>query len=66
MKFGRFFQRFGTLNRWHIHALPFESRSLPHIAFFGQEPLGQSGVSVTWLAPFGGGSRGTYEATVEV
>ena len=66
VKFGRFFQRFGTLNRWHIHALPFESRSLPHIAFFGQEPLAQSGVSVTWLAPFGGGRSGTYEATVEV
>lgn len=66
VKFGKFFQRLGTLNRWHLHALPFQGRSLPHIAFLGQEPLAQTGVSVTWLAPFGGGGKGTYEATVEV
>lgn len=66
VKFGRFFQRFGTINRWHTHALPFQSRSLPHLAFLGEESLAQSGVSVSWLAPFGGGGRGTYEATVEV
>ena len=66
VKFGKFFQRFGALNRWHTHALPFQSRSLPHLAFLGEESLAQSGVSVSWLAPFGGGGRGTYEATVEV
>ena len=65
LKLGRFFQRFGTLNRWHIHALPFESRSLPHIAFFGHEPLGQTGASVSWLAPFAL-AGGTFEGTVEV
>jgi len=65
LKLGRFFQRFGTLNRWHIHALPFESRSLPHIAFFGGEPLGQTGASVSWLAPFSV-AGGTFEGTVEV
>jgi len=66
VKLGKFFQRLGTLNRWHLHALPFQGRSLPHIAFMGQEPLSQTGVSVTWLAPFGGGAHGTYEATMEV
>ncbi len=65
LKVGRFFQRFGTLNRWHMHALPFQSRSLPHQAFIGEESLAQSGASVSWLAPFGG-AVGTYEATVEV
>ncbi|MDX1495665.1 MAG: hypothetical protein R3253_16470 [Longimicrobiales bacterium] len=66
LKLGKFFQRVTTMNRWHAHALPFQSRSLPHIAFLGEESLAQSGVSVTWLAPFGGGSSGTYEVTVEV
>jgi hypothetical protein len=66
LKLGKFFQRFGTLNRWHAHALGFQSRSLPHIALLGEEALAQTGISVTWLAPFGGGSSGTYEATVEV
>ncbi|NNF13038.1 MAG: hypothetical protein HKN72_07440 [Gemmatimonadetes bacterium] len=66
LKLGKFFQRLTNLNRWHAHALPFQSRSLPHLAFLGEESLAQSGVSVTWLAPFGGGGAGTYEATVEV
>lgn len=65
LKLGRFFQQFGQLNRWHSHALPFQSRSLPHIAFLGEESLGQTGASVHWLAPFGG-AVGTYEATLEV
>jgi hypothetical protein len=65
LKVGRFFQRFGTLNRWHSHALPFQSRSLPHQAFIGEESLAQAGASVGWLAPFGGGA-GTYDATLEV
>lgn len=66
LKLGKFFQRLSNLNRWHAHALPFQSRSLPHLAFIGEESLAQSGLSVTWLAPFGGGAAGTYEATVEV
>ena len=65
LKLGRFFQQFGQLNRWHSHALPFQSRSLPHLAFIGEESLGQTGASVRWLAPIGG-SAGTYEATLEV
>ncbi len=66
LKFGKFFQRFGTVNRWHAHALPFQSRSLTHIALLGEEALSQTGVSVSWLAPFGGETAGTYEATIEV
>ncbi len=65
LKLGRFFQQFGQLNRWHSHALPFQSRSLPHLAFIGEDPLSQTGASLHWLAPIGG-SSGTYEATVEV
>lgn len=66
LKVGKFFQRLGGLNRWHAHALPFQSRSLPHISFVGEGSLAQSGASVSWLAPFGGGSAGTYEATFEI
>ena len=65
LKLGKFFQQFGQLNRWHAHALPFQTRSFPHLAFIGEEALAQSGVSVHWLAPFGG-LGGTYETTVEV
>lgn len=65
LKLGRFYQQFGQLNRWHSHALPFQGRSLPHLAFIGEEPLAQTGASVRWLAPFGGGA-GTYEATVDL
>jgi hypothetical protein len=65
LKFGRFYQQFGQINRWHPHSFPFQSRPLPHTAFFGEEGLGQTGASLRWLAPFGGGA-GTYEATLEV
>ena len=64
LKVGKFFQQFGQLNRWHAHALPFQSRSLPHIAFLGEESLAQAGASVTWLLPMEGG--GAYDATLEV
>jgi hypothetical protein len=66
LKVGKFQQRFGTLNRWHSHALAFQSRSLPHLAFIGEEALAQTGASISWLAPFGGGAAGTYEATFEI
>lgn len=66
LKLGKFQQRFGSLNRWHAHALPFQSRSLPHLAYLGEEALSQAGASVSWLAPFGGGASGTYEFGVEV
>ncbi len=64
LKVGKFFQQFGQLNRWHSHALPFQSRSLPHIAFIGEDALAQTGLSLHWLAPVGG-VGGTYEITVE-
>lgn len=65
LKLGRFYQQFGQLNRWHSHAIYFQSRSLPSLAFVGEEPLAQTGASVRWLAPVGGGA-GTYTATLEV
>ncbi|GMV07179.1 MAG: hypothetical protein AMXMBFR53_34540 [Gemmatimonadota bacterium] len=65
LKLGRFYQQLGQINRWHPHAFPFQSRPLPHLAFLGEEGLGQTGASLRWLAPFGGGA-GTYEATLEV
>ena len=64
LKVGRFFQQFGQLNRWHSHALQFQSRSLPHLAFIGEGSLAQDGASAHWFLPTGG--SGAYEATVEV
>ncbi len=64
LKVGQMYQQLGTMNRWHSHALPFQSRSLPHLAFIGTEALGQAGVSARWLLPIGGG--GAYEAVFEV
>lgn len=61
---GRFRQNFGTLNRWHPHALPAQTYPLPYLAFFGEEGLAQTGVSVHWLSPFAG--FGTWEAWAEV
>lgn len=61
---GRFYQRLGTLNRWHSHALYFQSRSLPHLAFIGEEPLAQTGISVYSLLPVE--RFGTWQAWVEV
>jgi len=67
LKLGRFQQQFGQMNRWHSHALMSQARSLPHLAFIGEEALAQTGASVHWLLPFGDGGRGgTYQATVEV
>lgn len=65
LKLGRFQQQLYQLNRWHSHALAFQSRSLPHIAFIGEDALAQTGVSLRWLAPFGGGGAGSYEITFE-
>lgn len=61
---GKFRQRFGQLNRWHTHALPGQQLPLPYQAFFGEEGLGQAGVSIHWLAPLHG--FGTYELWAEV
>ncbi|MDP2955702.1 MAG: hypothetical protein Q8N53_04720 [Longimicrobiales bacterium] len=64
LKLGRFYQQLGQLNRWHSHAFPFQSRSLPSLTFIGEEPLAQTGASFRWMMPVGGGA-GTYTATVE-
>jgi len=64
LKVGRFFQQLGQLNRWHSHALPFQSRSLPHLAYLGEESLTQDGVSLHWLLPTGGDAA--YETTFEI
>ncbi|MFW6201202.1 MAG: hypothetical protein ACOC8B_01370 [Gemmatimonadota bacterium] len=61
---GKFRQRFGTLNRWHSHALPGQQLPLPYQAFFGEDGLAQTGVSVHWLAPVSG--IGTYETWFQV
>lgn len=64
LTFGRFRQVFGTLNRWHPHALPGQGYPLPYIAFFGEEGLAQTGARVHWLAPWSG--FGTWELWTEV
>jgi len=64
LKAGRFYQQLGQLNRWHSHALPFQSRSLPHLVFVGEEALIQDGISVRWLLPTATGA-GAYEITLE-
>ncbi|MDH3744328.1 MAG: hypothetical protein OES47_04410, partial [Acidobacteriota bacterium] len=48
---GRFRQRFGPLNRQHLHALPQSTYPLPYQLFFGDEGLAQTGLSMTWLLP---------------
>ncbi|MEJ2503487.1 MAG: hypothetical protein P8177_09300 [Gemmatimonadota bacterium] len=61
---GRFRQKFGQLNRWHPHALPAQTLPLPYTAFFGEEGLVQSGLSVHWLVPVSG--FGAWELWTEV
>ena len=61
---GRFYQRLGTLNRWHSHALYFQTRSLPHLVFVGEEPLAQTGLSLYALLPVE--RFGTWQAWLEV
>jgi hypothetical protein len=51
LRVGKFRQRFGTLNRWHPHALP--SADLPFAIrnAFGHEGLVGLGVGVDWQLP---------------
>ena len=51
VKFGRFRNDFGKLNRWHHHALPQTGRPLVHQAFLGEDGLAGLGVSLSWLPP---------------
>ena len=48
---GRFRQRFGALNRQHLHALPQSTYPLVLETFFGEEGLAQTGLSFSWLLP---------------
>jgi hypothetical protein len=48
---GRFRQRFGALNRQHLHALPQSGYPLPIELYLGEEGLAQTGVSLSWLVP---------------
>lgn len=48
---GKFRQRFGVINRQHVHALPQTSYPLTIRTIFGEEGLGQVGLSATWLLP---------------
>ncbi len=61
---GRFRQRFGALNRQHVHALPQTSYPLALARVFGEEGLGQTGVGASWLVPRPWASAN--EITVEV
>ncbi|MBI5441903.1 MAG: hypothetical protein HY900_11910 [Deltaproteobacteria bacterium] len=48
---GRFRQRFGTINRWHQHALDEADYPLPLRAIFGDHGLAQTGLSIEWTLP---------------
>ena len=48
---GKFRQRFGALNRQHLHALPQSTYPLALETYFGEEGLAQTGLSFSWLLP---------------
>ena len=48
---GKFRQRFGPLNRQHLHALPQSEYPLAYQTYFGDEGLAQTGLSFNWLLP---------------
>ncbi len=48
---GKFRQRFGPLNRQHLHALPQTEYPLVYQTYFGDEGLAQTGLSFSWLLP---------------
>lgn len=48
---GRFRQRFGPLNRQHLHALPQVEYPLALQTYFAEEGLGQTGLSFDWALP---------------
>ncbi len=51
LTFGKFRQQFGVLNRQHLHALPQSEYPAVLTTVFGEEGLGQTGVSLRWLLP---------------
>ena len=62
---GRFRQRFGALNRQHLHALPQTEYPLALQIFFGEEGLAQTGLSLSWLSkkPWASANEITLEVT---
>lgn len=48
---GKFRQRFGPLNRQHLHALPQVDYPLVFQRYFGEEGLAQTGLSFEWSLP---------------
>jgi hypothetical protein len=61
---GKLRQRFGTLNRQHLHALPQVDYPLALTTFFGDEGLAQTGLSLDWVVPHPWASAN--ELTVEL
>ena len=62
---GKFRQTFGVLNRQHLHALPQIDYPLVLLAFFGDDGLGQTGLSLEWLLPVSSRTS-THELTLQV
>lgn len=64
LKVGRFRQRLGTVNRWHLHA--WDQLDLPLVMseMLGDEGLGQTGLALDVL--FGGFGDSAHTLTVEV
>jgi hypothetical protein len=62
---GRFRQRFGPLNRQHLHGLPQSDYPLVFQTYFGEEGLAQTGLSMTWLPskPWASANELTLEVT---
>lgn len=61
---GKFRQRFGPLNRQHLHALPQVEYPWVLTTFFGDEGLAQTGLSLDWTVPHPW--AGANELTVEL
>lgn len=61
---GKFRQRFGPLNREHLHALPQVDYPLVYQSFFGEEGLAQTGISLDWTLPRLGAAA--TELTLEI
>ena len=62
---GKFRQRWGLLNRQHLHALPQSDYPLAYQNFFGEEGLAQTGLSFHWLLPklWASSNELTFEVT---
>ena len=61
---GKFRQQFGTLNRWHKHALPSVETPFALRDTFGVEGLNGIGVSGKWLFPEAAGTTTSLEVQI--